>query len=953
VAHRCWESVERAKAARDLKESDERYRAFIANSSEAIWRFELDHPIPLTLAEDEQFERFFEGTYLAECNDAMARMYGYQSANQILGARISKLVVKSDPQNINYFRSLKRAGGRLTDVETRVVDSHGNAKYFLSNVTLIAENGAYVRFWGTQRDITEVRQAGDALRESEERLRRITDATRDALWEVDLKTNRLWWSEGAKPLFGHSPGELQIGLEDWYSAIHPEDMARVRIKFEKFMRESDSEWFDDYRFRRADGIYVDIHDQGRKFYDDSGMPVKIAGAMGDVTKRKRAEEALRESEERFEKAFKASPDALVISRISDGAIIEVNERFISLSGYSRDDLIGKSTILLNLYADPTTRHHALTILKEQNRVRDLEFPMRRKSGEVRLMTFSAEPFDLRGERCWLTIGRDITENKRAEEARRRSEEEARRQLAYVEAIYATAPVGLCFVDTDLRYRSINERLAEINGKSVEEHIGRTLREIMPEIADRVEPYYRRVIETGEPVLDVELSATVRSGELHHFIVRYSPVKTSEGLVLGVNVVLIEMTQRKQAEEERERLLQQEKSAREEAEAADRMKDEFLATISHELRTPLTSILGWARILNDGVVSEVQTRRALQVIEQSAKSQARLVDDILDTSRIITGRLKLDSQLVDIERVFQAAVDVIRPSAEAKRITLQVVVDHRDGMVLGDANRLQQVIWNLLSNAVKFTNEGGCVEARLTHTDGEIEVSVGDTGIGIEPQFLPYIFDRFRQADSTSTRKYGGLGLGLAIVRHVVEMHGGRVSASSPGLGRGASFRVRFPAALPARPPQPENRTPESESNKPVEGTQPEERQKLDDVRVLVVEDDPDTLDMLGFILDQCGAEVITADSTSEALKVMERWQPDVLISDLAMPDQDGYELIEHVRSRGPDHGGNIPAVALSAYTRAEDRIRALSAGFQMHVPKPVDPEELVAVVASLTGRIQS
>jgi CheY-like chemotaxis protein/anti-sigma regulatory factor (Ser/Thr protein kinase) len=274
------------------------------------------------------------------------------------------------------------------------------------------------------------------------------------------------------------------------------------------------------------------------------------------------------------------------------------------------------------------------------------------------------------------------------------------------------------------------------------------------------------------------------------------------------------------------------------------------------------------------------------------------------------------------------------------------------MVLGDANRLQQAIWNLLSNAVKFTNEDGRVDVWLGRTDGRLELSVTDTGIGIEPDFVPCIFDRFRQADSTSTRRYGGLGLGLSIVRNVVEMHGGRVSVSSPGKGRGATFKILLPAALPQFQ-QTQNVEGKTESKQPVERKGHEAGLNLTGVRVLVVEDDPDTLELLRFILDRRGAEVNTAASTREALDVMEHWQPTTLVSDLAMPDQDGYELIGRIRSRGSERGGNIPAVAVSAYTRTEDRIRALSAGFQMHLPKPVDPEELVATVASLAGLTHS
>jgi PAS domain S-box-containing protein len=666
------------------------------------------------------------------------------------------------------------------------------------------------------------------VREGEERLRRITDATQDALWEINLKTRRLWWSEGAKPLFGRSHGELEIGLEDWYGGIHPEDVDLVHAKFETFLRSGDPDWIDEYRFRRADGSYAYIQDRGRKFFDEGGTPVLVAGAMVDITERKQAEEAMR-----------------------------------------------------------------------------------------------------------------------------KSEENSRRQLAYVEAIYATAPVGLCFVDTERRFLSINKHLAEINGKTVEEHLGRTVREVLPELADMIEPRYRRVIETGEPVLNVEMSAATAAqpGVDRHFILSCYPITDSDGQVLGVNGVVVEITQRRKIEEEIERALQQEKTARAEAEVANRMKDEFLATISHELRTPLTSILGWARMLTGGSLSERQARHATQVIAESAQSQTRLVDDILDTSRIITGSLKLDARPVEIERVFQAAVDVIRPSAEVKGVALTAVIEAQGGVVFGDAGRLQQAIWNLLSNAVKFTNKGGRIEARLRRAGNQVEITVSDTGLGIEPQFLPHVFERFRQADSASTRRYSGLGLGLALAHHIIELHGGGISASSPGRDQGATFRIRLPLALTSRPPQLETRHPESEATRTEWRKGPEECQRLDGVRVLLVEDSPETLDMLKFIFEECGAEVITAASVSEALAALERFRPDALVADIAMPIQDGYDLIRQVRSLGPEQGGKIPAVAVTAYALAEDRVRVLESGYQMHVSKPVDPDELIATVASLTGHI--
>jgi PAS domain S-box-containing protein len=432
------------------------------------------------------------------------------------------------------------------------------------------------------------------------------------------------------------------------------------------------------------------------------------------------------------------------------------------------------------------------------------------------------------------------------------------------------------------------------------------------------------------------------------------LRDEAGRLRGFAKVTHDITRRKEAEEERKRLLRQEKAAREEAESAGRLKDEFLATISHELRTPLTSILGWARLFCSGQVPDHQARQAMDVIAKSAQAQAQLIDDILDTSRIITGRLQLEVQPVDIERIFQAVVDVVRPSAELKGVDLNMVIDARREVVLGDAGRLRQAIWNLLSNAVKFSNEGGRVEARLARAGNQVEITVSDTGVGIDPQFMPHVFERFRQADGAHTRGHGGLGLGLATTRHIVEMHGGDVSASSPGKGQGATFKIILPLTSTATAP----RTPGAERQRQVlDGPRErgrkatEVRQRLDGLRILIVEDNPDTLEMLRFIFDERGAEVIVAASALEALHALERRSPDVLVSDIAMPDQDGYELIRQVRERGPEHGGGIPAIAVTAYASAEDRVRALSSGFQMHMAKPIDPDEMIAIVASLTGRI--
>ncbi|HWM90556.1 MAG TPA: response regulator [Thermoanaerobaculia bacterium] len=414
----------------------------------------------------------------------------------------------------------------------------------------------------------------------------------------------------------------------------------------------------------------------------------------------------------------------------------------------------------------------------------------------------------------------------------------------------------------------------------------------------------------------------------------------------------EIRVRQWAEEERARLLVLEQEARRQAEEANRIKDEFLATLSHELRTPLNAILGWAQVLRTGKVDEATTGRALEAVERNARAQAQLISDLLDVSRIITGKLRLDLKPVELPRVIEAALDSVRPAADAKEIRIHIVIDRAIGPLAGDPDRLQQVIWNLLSNAIKFTPQGGSVEVGLHQKDGMALVAVKDTGAGIRPDFLPYVFDRFRQAESSTTRHHGGLGLGLSIVRHLVELHGGTVAVESQGEGEGAVFTVCLPIRLgvgaeatAAMAAMTERRQRSPEGGAPVVSTD-----LLSGLYVLVMDDEADTRELLVTALEHCGARVTAVPSVPAALAALDLALPDVLISDIGVPGEDGYSLIRKVRARGAEHGGNVPAAALTAYARSEDRIRALSAGFQTHLAKPIDPAELVATIASLAGR---
>lgn len=386
-----------------------------------------------------------------------------------------------------------------------------------------------------------------------------------------------------------------------------------------------------------------------------------------------------------------------------------------------------------------------------------------------------------------------------------------------------------------------------------------------------------------------------------------------------------------------------------AEESNRLKDEFLATISHELRTPLNAILGWTRILSSGKLPPEDALRALQTVERNARAQAQLIEDLLDVSRIITGKLRMEVRPTNPALFAEAAIEAVQPAAAAKDIRIRKVFDTAASSVAGDAVRLQQVVWNLLSNAVKFTPRGGRVEVTLERVNSHVQIAVSDTGQGISPDFLPHVFDRFRQADQASTRQHGGMGLGLAIVRHLVELHGGSVAAMSEGPGKGATFIVRLPLSGVYYVDHDEGRI---HSAAPSLTMPTGATERLDGVNVLVVDDDSDTREFLKAGLEHCGAEVHFASSAPEALAALQSSPPDVVISDIGMPTVDGYELIRRVRKLHPDKGGKIPAVALTAYARFEDRLKALKAGYQMHVAKPVELTELIAVINSLMERSQ-
>lgn len=651
----------------------------------------------------------------------------------------------------------------------------------------------------------------------------------------------------------------------------------------------------------------------------------------------RAIETLRESEARLKLAQKATKSGLWDWNIETG-MVNIAEEYCALFGL--DPTIREITYeacLDQIYPDDRTRveQQLRHVFQEHQQDYGEEYRISLPDGIHWLSSKAQVFYDPTGNAVRM-IGyvQDITDRKQVEVELHENRAQLQQQLAEIEVIYRTAPIGLSILDPDLRFVRINQRLAEINGYPVEAHIGRTVRELLPDLADAAEKILCAILDTGEPQLNVEIQGTTpaQPGIQRIWLEHFLPLKDGDRTI-GISIVCEEITDRKRAEQEREILLEREQAARTEAEHANQVKDEFLAILSHELRSPLNPILGWAKLLQTRKFDQAKTAEALATIERNGKLLTQLIDDLLDVAKILRGKLSLNAAPVNLASVSESAIETVRTAAVAKSILLRAELPNV-GQVSGDATRLQQIVWNLLSNAIKFTPEGGRVEIRLDRVGNQAQLRVTDTGKGISSAFLPHIFESFRQEDISTTRKYGGLGLGLAIVRYLVEAHGGTIVADSPGDEQGASFTVYLPLLAGG-----------SEITSTTKGLEPE--LNLGGIRVLTVDDEPDTREVLKVLLTQRGAEVMTVASASESLVALETFQPDILVSDIGMPNVDGYGLLQQLRSLPAEKGGQIPAIALTAYAGEIDQQRALAAGFQTHISKPIDPDQLIATILDL------
>jgi PAS domain S-box-containing protein len=1452
----------------DSLKTEERYRAFIAQSSEGIWRIEMETPVSVSLPADEQIAQFYRSAILAECNTVMAKMYGFDSADELIGKRLGDFLPPDDQNNIEYLRSFINSNYCLENAESHEIDRAGNPKVFLNNLTGIIEDGFVRRAWGTQRDvtglqeikktkahlaaivessddaiisknlsgiitswnkgaertfgytaaeavgksvtilipphlmaeekqilerikkgeaiehyetvrrhksgaslnisltvspiksesgeiigaskiardITKTKQAEESLRETQAILALSMQSSRMGAWTRDLATETVWWSEELEEIFGLPKGSFAGTEKDFFDFVHEDDREEIWGEIQRAIAEH-CEYAIEFRFWHTDGALRWMEGRGKAVYSEKGDPIRLYGIGIDITERKNSEEELRESEERFAKAFNSSPLALTITSLKTGQLIEVNDTFVHTTGYTRAETIGRTTAELGLWAKPGDRAEELAAIEKHGEIRDLEYRFQLKDGRQIIGLLSAELLEIRSEPCALTVIQDITERKKAEEiseryrllsmrardvilffypdgrivdanqvaietygyeqldllemkihdlrapetldiledqlakannggtqfetvhrrkdgtrfpvevtsvgadiggerllisiirdiTERRSNEEAVRQSAKQLALVTDiAPVFIAHCDNQKRFKFVNKAYAERFGVNPEDCVGKPISEIIGKKAfDKISKYIEIVIsgqrvefeeeipyskigkyfmhcslapefdETGnvvgwvvattdiserrkmeeavresekqlremadsmpqvvwiaddkgivhyynnrvseffgvdksengiwswEPIIhpedlpstmnewqkatakkngfvqehrirmsddsyrwhlsrafpvfdkqgrilkwygtatdihdlkqteDALIKAERRASEeylgllsrivpiaqtlgtardlisiyraVHEFVRATMPctaffvsfynaetrlrtaayvwgeegeidistlppmvltedggpnsqaifqkksvvvnrywdlMKTRPHIVLQDNgidpnsslvvpmkvmsriigtlevqayedqvftnehIIALEMVANLAAVAiENVRLLQVEADAREAAETANRAKDEFLSVLSHELRTPLNSMLGWVRMLRTGVLDEEKTVKAIEVIERNTLLQNDLIEDLLDVSRIISGKMRIEKEAVDLVELFHDTIEVLRPVAAQKNILFEFKAAENSLMINGDAVRLQQILTNLVQNAVKFTPEGGKVAVTLVRRADFAQLTVKDNGIGINGQILPFIFERFQQADSSTKRVYSGLGLGLTIVRNLVGLHGGAIEAESAGEGKGAAFTVEIPLTKEFL-----EKTSSTVISRIVSA---DDDFALSGARILLVDDDVESLVPLQIFLERETAEIILATSAKEALEKLARENFDILITDIGMPITDGYDLIAKVRQMQTEQNAFITAIALTAYASSDDRRRALASGFQEHFAKPVDYDELLATI---------
>jgi len=939
--------TERKQAEQALRRSEEWARLAIHVGRLGGWRLHLE-------------------TNLVEMDERMREIWGEPSDAVMIP--LPSVIERMHPDDrLRVTKAVNAAidphGSGTYEIDYRIVWNDGTERWVLAKGQAQFEGKGEARravdFFGTLLDITDRKQAEEARYESEAKFRTLAAHAPVGIFMADVDGNCLYVNDRWCTMAGMSLDAAQG--QGWLAALHPDDRERTIAAWYEAAHKQQS-FEAEYRFQTPQGNITWLQGSATALRRDTGEIAGYIGTLTDVTDRKQAEAALAAQEHRYRYIFEAVSVAIweedfsdvktAIDQLKAAGVQDFRQYFVEHPEFVQQaaGMVGLRDVnqaALRMFgtadkAQLLTSLHRIFVPETQEAF----------IGEL-LAIAAGEPFfaaetvlqNLQGDRfdVWFTLTLpprsepydrvlvsllDISGRKRAEVALRDSIEQLSLALT-------AAKLGDWSWQAATDIVTLSEQAAAIFGIPPGPYITWTQMQklLHPDDRERARLQVEQAIAEHSDY-DIEYRV-MRPDSTERWIAAKGRAQyDSSRQALGMLGVVQDITQRKQTDTEREQLLAREQVAREEAERANRIKDEFLAVLSHELRSPLNPILGWSKLLQQGKLDAARTANALATIERNAKLQVQLIDDLLDISRILRGKLTLNTLPVSLSFVITAAIDTVRLAIDAKAIQLKLALNPAVGSVLGDAARLQQVVWNLLANAAKFTLPGGQITVALTQTKTYAQLQVKDTGKGIHPDFLPFVFEHFRQEDGATTRKFGGLGLGLAIVRQIVEMHGGNVQAESPGEGLGATFTVRLPLA-----------NTRSKQAQTIRLDPP--AVDLKGLQVLVVDDEADMRELAAFVLEQQGAVVITAASAQEALTLLDRCTPNVLLSDIGMPDMDGYMLMRNVRSRAVTNGGQIPAIALTAYAGEVDQQQALAAGFQQHLAKPIEPIVLIDAIASL------
>jgi PAS domain S-box-containing protein len=876
------------------------------------------------------------------CNAATERIFGY-TCDELIGQPVRILIpVERQDEEDDILERIRR-GERIDHFETvRVAKDRSLVDVSLTISPIFGPSGAVVGASKIARNITERKRA----REKDAYLAAIISSSSDAIIAKDLNGIITSCNESAERIYGYKAAEL-IG-RPIHILIPAERYAEEDMILSKVRAGERVENLETVRITK-DGRKVDISLSVSPIFDESGRVIGVAKVARDISEQKRLARALAAQQEYFRVTLSSIGDGVIASD-EKGVVTFLNPAAEAMTGWPVEEALGNPLAdvfrIFNEKTGQPVENPADLVMRSGNVVGLANHTVLvHRNGTERPIADSAAPIRGTADAPMgaVLVFRDVTEERRAEDA-------IAEQREWFETTLESIGDAVIATDVQGRVAFMNPIAEHLTGWNLEEAQGHSCTEVFKIVNEES----RRTVES--PVSRV-LAEGVIVGLANHTVLiaadgterpiddSGAPIRNRSGRMVGVVLVFREITERRRIEaerrsvaNERERLLESERAARSDAERANRVKDEFVAMVSHELRTPLNAILGWTQLMMQSAADPDVITRGLDVVSRNTRLQAQLVSDLIDVSRITSGKLRLTIEKVDLVSVVRNVIETVQQSADSKSIGIRAEFDAPALPIAGDPARLQQIVWNLLWNAIKFTPDGGSIMVRVRRSGAEGEISIMDTGVGIRPEVLPHIFEPFNQANLLNTQNAGGLGLGLSIVKHLVGLHGGSIRADSAGEGQGATFTVVLPSGVSAE-------SQEVAVGEARKAAKPGE--VLQGLRIVVVEDEPDTRDFLARFLTGHGAHVVIASSAAEALERLPDAAADLLISDIGLPEVDGYELLQRIRQTGDNTGGGIPAIALTAYARAEDRSRAFRAGYQEHLAKPIEPDDLVATISRI------